>query len=430
MAVVLIYASYDFKNKKIIEEIFKEIKKIYCSDFELDILKEIINEYKFLIYLDDNTNYNFSNLKNDIDNGLKILDDDEKIQQVLFDNYIYTNIDTKILNEDKTHFSNEIMILKELKRKYYSGINYINYVNNNFDRLFIPSIIKTSILVNYNEKLFINPHYELNFLKKNIIVRNILNMENNLTFKKSVNISNINEDLTIVTGYIKLNEKKIQKYASQTYEYLNSCINTLKININMVIYVSEELYDFVYYKREEFGLLNKTKVIKIDIEKYMYFYDKLNIIEENVKKNHVNYSSAKKILSVVSRYNYLKDTIQNNYFNTKYIAWLDFGASHIVSIPENVIFNDNFGDKIRIGWIARYRKEQFIYNYKVLSGGFYIGKNTIMLELIKLHNYYFDLLLKYGYTINDDKLLFFIFESNPFLFSTYFTDYKHIIIKL
>jgi hypothetical protein len=161
----------------------------------------------------------------------------------------------------------------------------------------------------------------------------------------------------------------------------------------------------------------------------MYFYDKLNIVEQNVKKNHVNYSSAKKILSVVSRYNYLKDTIENNYFNTGYIAWLDFGASHIVSIPENVVFNDNFGDRIRIGWIARYRREQFDYNHKVLSGGFYIGKNSSMLELIRLHNYYFLLLLNYGYTINDDKLLFFIFESNPFLFSTYFTDYKHIIIK-
>jgi hypothetical protein len=418
MTLILIYISSDFKNKHLIEENFKEIKKIYCSYFDLNNLKEILNEYEYLIYLDDNTNYNYTNLINDIDIGMKILN-----------NYIYTNIDTKILNEDIKYLSQEIQILKELRPKYYSGINYVNYVNNNFDRLFIPSIIKTSILVNYNEKLINNPHYELLFLKKNNIVKKNINEESNLIFTKPKIFSNINEDLTIVTGYIKLNEKKIQKYARQTYEYLDSCIDTLKINVNMVIYVSEELYDFVYNKRKEFGFLNKTKVVKVDIEKHMYFYDKLNVVEENVKKNHVNYSSAKKILSVVSRYNYLKDTIENNYFNTKYVAWLDFGASHIVSIPENIVFNDNFGDKIRIGWIARYRQGHFDYNYKVLSGGFYIGKNNTMLELIRLHNCYFDLLLKYGYTINDDKLLFFIFEANPFLFSTYFTDYKHIIIK-
>lgn len=429
MKILLTYISSDFKNKHLIEENFKKIKKIYCSNFDMNNLKEILNEYEYLIYLDDDTNYNFNNLLNDIDHGLKMFNNDDKLHQVLFDNYIYTRIDAKILNEDKTYFSNEITILKELRSKYYSGINYVNYVNNNFNRLFIPSIIKTSILVNYNDKLINNPHYELLFLKKNNIVKKILNEEKNLIFNKPTIFSNINNDLTIVTGYIKLNEKKIQKYDRQTYEYLDSCIDTLKININMVIYISEELYDFVYKKREEYGLLDKTKIIKVDIEKHMYFYDKLNIIEENVKKNHINYSSAKKILSVVSRYNYLKDTIENNYFNTKYIAWIDFGASHIVSIPENVIFNDNFCDKIRIGWIARYRQGQFNYNYKVLSGGFYIGKNNTMLELIRLHNYYFDLLLKYGYTINDDKLLFFIFESNPFLFSTYFTDYKHIIIK-
>lgn len=429
MTLILIYISSDFKYKYLIEENFKEIKKIYCSNFVLDNLKEILNEYEYLIYLDDNTNYNYTNLINDINNGLNILNNDNKVQQVLFDNYIYANIDAKILNENNNFFSNEITIIKESKQKYHSEINYVNYVNNNFNRLFIPSIIKTSILTNYDDKLINNPHYELLFLKKNNIERHILNKENNLFFTKPKIFSNINEDLTIVTGYIKLNEKKIQKYAKQTYEYLDACIDTLKINVNMVIYVSEELVEFVFNKRKEFGLSNKTKIIKIDIEKHMYFYDKLNVVEENVKKNHVNYSSAKKILSVVSRYNYLKDTIENNYFNTKYVAWLDFGASHIVSIPENIIFNDNFGDKIRIGWIARYRQGQFEYNYKVLSGGFYIGKNNTMLELIRLHNYYFDLLMKYGYTINDDKLLFFIFESNPFLFSTYFTDYKHIIVK-
>lgn len=429
MKIILIYISSNFKNKYLLEENFTNIKKIYCNIFNLTELKIIIDKYEYLIYLDDNTNYNYNNLLNDVNNGLKIINDNDKIQQIIFDNYIYANIDTKILNEDINHLSNEITIFQESKPKYNSGINYINYVNNNFNRLFIPSIIKTSIFLNYCEKLINNPHHELIFLKKNNVIRHTLNAKNNVVINKHVNINNINDDLTIVTGYIKLNEKKIQKYTSQTYEYLDSCVDTLKININMVIYVSEELYDFVYKKRQEFALLSKTKIIKIDIEKHMYFYDKLNIIEENVKKNHVNYSSAKKVLSVVSRYNYLKDTIEKNYFNTKYIAWLDFGASHIVSIPDNLIFNDNFGDKIRIGWIARYCQGQFKYNYKVLSGGFYIGKNNTMLELIKLHNYYFDLLMKHGYTINDDKLLFFIFESNPFIFSTYFTDYKHIILK-
>ena len=53
-----------------------------------------------------------------------------------------------------------------------------------------------------------------------------------------------------------------------------------------------------------------------------------------------------------------------------------------------------------------------------------------MTELIKKHNYYFEKLSKYGFTINDDKLLFFIFESNPHLFKTYFTVYTDILNKI
>jgi hypothetical protein len=434
MKIILIYVSLNPINWQFIKNNFKNIEKMHCETFDLYKLKETIMKYDYLIYLNDDTNYNYGNLINDINNGVNIINSNNEIQQLSFDNYICTNIDANILNQDKTYITNEIKIFKEPMPetipKYRSEINYINYVNSNFNRLFMPSLIKINIFVNYDEILVNNPHYELIFLKKNNIIRHILNTKNILVFNKSKYIANINNELTIVTGYIKLNEKKIQKYASQTYEYLDCCIDTLKINVNMVIYVSEELRDFVYKKREEYGLLNKTKIINVDIAKHMYFHDKINIIEENVKKNHEAYSSAKKILSVVSRYNYLKDTIDNNYFDTKYIAWLDFGASHIVTIPNDIIFNDNFDNKIRIGWIAKYHHEQFNYNHKALSGGFYIGKKDTMIELIKLHNYYFNLLMNYGYTINDDKLLFFIFESNPFLFKTYFTAYKNIIVKL
>lgn len=431
MKIILIYISSSFTNKPFIENYLKDIDKIYLDHFDLNELKKVIYNYEYIIYLDDNTNYNFNNLLDDINNLKKIVNENNDINQVLFYNYEYSTIDEKILNYDKTYIYNEIMIFNEKKIKTDSNIDYKNYVNLNFNKFFLPSLIKTSLLLNYEEILINNPHHELKFINKNNLNRCILNKNKFINFKNSESkiIKNINNDLTIVTGFIKLNEKKIQKYSFQKYEYLDSCNDTLKLNINMVIYVTEDIYDFVYKKRKEFNLLNKTKIIKINIKDFMYFYDKLNIIEENVKKNHRNYSSAKKILSVVSRYNYLKDTIKHNYFNSKYFAWLDFSAGHIVKIPNEIIFNDNFGQKIKIGWIGRYKKENFKYNNKVFAGGFFIGNKYAMSELINFHNKYFKILMDYGYTINDDKLLFFIFESNPFLFKTYFTDYSNILLK-
>ena len=200
----------------------------------------------------------------------------------------------------------------------------------------------------------------------------------------------------------------------------------------MVIYVSnEKLHSLVYEKRKEFNLLEKTKIIIIDENEFLYFYDYYDKIQENVKKNNINYSNAKKMLSVLSRYNYLKNAIYNNYFESEYFAWCDFSLSHVVKIPEKKIFNDDFNGKIKIGWVGRLiNNKKFEYNHKVLAGGFFIGNIDAMTELIILHNNYFEKLLKYGFTINDDKLLFFIFEFNPYLFKTYLSVYLDILNKI
>ena len=429
MKLILIYVSKLFKNKNYVENNINNIEKLYIDKFNLNELKEILNNYDYLIYLNDNTDYNFDNLSNDINKSIDIINNGDNIEQVLFNNYDYENIDERILNIDENHIKRDITIFKDKQPKYRSEINYLNYLNKNFNRLFLPSIIKIEIFKNYENKLINEEHYELNFLKEYNLNRFVLNNDIRYNINKFETIKNINDKLTIITGFIKLNEEKIQKYEKQTYEYLDKCNDTLKIDINMVIYVSEELKDIVYKKREEFGLIDKTKIIVVSIENYMYNYDKINIVEENIKKNHINYSSAKKILSVLTRYNYLKDTINNNYFKSDYFAWLDFSAGHIVNIPENLIIDDNFENKINIGWIARCNGENFKYNYKVFAGGYFIGKKEPMIELIRLHNIYFNILLNYGFTINDDKLLFYIFENNPFLFKTFFTDYKHILIK-
>jgi hypothetical protein len=429
MNFIIIYISEDFINKNFLEESFNYMK-VYLNYFNLIELIDIIKNYEYIIYLNDETNYDFSNLIIDIEKSKEVIIRDASIEQILFYNLDYNNIDKKIIDNDINYIINEITILENKEKYKKTNINYNHYVDNNFNRLFVPSIISTKKLLKYNDILKNQKYYEFNFLK-NGINRHIINQDINYEIIEKIEYkNNINDDLTIVTGFLKLNEKKIQKYEYQKYEYLEECIKTLKININMVIFISDELYDFIYEKRKEFNLLEKTKIIKIDIEKNMYFYNNLEKIEENVKKNHNIYKNAKKILSVVSRYNYLKYTIENNYFNSKYIAWLDFSAGHIVDIPNNIIFNDNFNNQIKIAWIARIKNNKFVYNYKFLAGGFFIGKCDIILELIKCHHTQFELLMNLGFTINDDKLLFFIYEKYPYLFKTFLSDYKHILLKL
>lgn len=72
----------------------------------------------------------------------------------------------------------------------------------------------------------------------------------------------------------------------------------------------------------------------------------------------------------------------------------------------------------------------FKYNYKCCGGGVFVGHKYMMTELIRIHHEEFVRLMDAGYCINDDKLLFIIFEKYPRLFDMYVTGYKNLLTKL
>ena len=53
-----------------------------------------------------------------------------------------------------------------------------------------------------------------------------------------------------------------------------------------------------------------------------------------------------------------------------------------------------------------------------------------MLEFIKIHDIEFQKIMNMGYCINDDKLLFYIFEKNPHLFDYYCSSYSTLLRKI
>lgn len=456
----IIYVSQNFCSKVFVEDfVYKnknnkenlcEIDVFYMSEFNILKFKEtILHAYDFMIYLNDITTYNFKTLEQDINSAIFLIYSQKvstmcQPNQVLLNNYAHDCIDERILTKNKDYLKNEISVFKIKPNHDCANILYEPYKYKQFNRFLIPSIIKTSLLLNYSSSNLShvclssnNIHSEFIFLQTCIeLTRTVIETSETmrvLQYNPLCNLKlnkNVNSDLTMVTGFITLNEQKIQKYAYQTYTYKDASIKTLQMNVNMVIYITSDLYEFVLEKRTEFGLIHKTKIIQIQSEDYLYEFGKFDRITESIKKNHPNYSSAKKMLSVLARYNYLKDCIENNYFNNTYFAWIDFGAGHIVDIPQNIVFDNCFGNQVRIGWVARYNRNKFKYNHKVLAGGFFIGNKSAMLELIEKHNQYFNILLDYKFVINDDKLLFFIFESNPFLFDTYFTSYANILQRV
>ena len=393
--------------------------------FDFNNIKNIIQQYDFIVLLDEN-----------------ILFDQKKIIESI-EFMIQNDYDQLLLNNSQPT-SLEIMEYDYYKRIIKSNRIFKNLTKENIKQKNHPNnykpfqcTLQSSII---RTKNFILPDF---FLKRNSHIENLywaklLNngfkifndncKENYIKISDSVEKNN----LTIITGYLNIRIKRPAKSntINQTYDYIDKSRGTLQIPQYMVIYCSEELIEDVSKIREDAGLLNKTKIIKITLENNLYMADKLEKIRKNVAKNNPPYDIPEYILAVNSRYGYIQSAIEKNYFNTDYFAWVDFSASHIVNIPPNKIIEPPSHDKVRIGWIARHSNNQFVYNHHCLGGGIFSGHKEIMMELIKLHHLEFVKLTDMGYNINDDKLLFIIMEQNPYLFNTYYSDYKNLFIRL
>jgi hypothetical protein len=398
--------------------------------FDFNNIKHIIQKYDFIVLLDDEIFFDKKKITELIEFMIQ-----NDYDQLLLDNS--QEISLEIMEYD--YYKGIIKSNKIFKNLTRNNINQNNCQNNYkpFQYTLQPSIIRTKNFILPDFFLKRNQHIEnLYFLK---LVKNGFNInyikQPILTNKNSTNIIKnyqYRNNLTIITGYLNIKIKRPSKSNSinQKYDYIEKSKATLQIPQYMVIYCSEEIIDNVSKVRKDAGLLDQTKIIKITLEDNLYMADKLDKIRENVSKNNPPYDIPEYILAVNSRYGYIQNAIENNYFNTDYFAWVDFSASHIVDIPPNKIIEPKSHDKVRIGWIARYTDNEIVCNHYYLGGGLFSGHKEIMMELIKIHHSEFVKLMEMGYTINDDKLLYIIMEKNPYLFDTYFSYYNNLFIRL
>ena len=245
------------------------------------------------------------------------------------------------------------------------------------------------------------------------------------------------ENVTIVTAFIDLNITRPPKKNIKPYDYFDQSKQTLSIRQNMVIFVSASMVDRVYEFRRSLGLKSKTKIIEVNARDHLYMLDQLPRVACNIDKNVPPYNIPKYIMAVNSRYNLIQRAIDMNVFGSDYFAWVDFSAGHIVDIPADTLIRYNNEHKIRLSWIGRISGTgepdnpfYFKYNYKCCGGGVFVGHKYMMTELIRIHHEEFVRLMDAGYCINDDKLLFIIFEKYPRLFDMYVAGYKNLMTKL
>jgi len=415
-------------------------QKTMCFSYNQDLI-ELPKDIDYIVYIPNdcifNEQYNY------ISSGIEIINNDKNTKQVCFCNY-YFNYGNKYDFDDKYNKHEKIKnILKDQQNKYQYKIPnldmtlYAQHMYPSYQFNLLPSIIKVndgnlvSITFPINvcsteyfkfRQLYENSGYGSYYLNKNL-VPNALNQSIKLTVEPTKKLI---DNITIVTGFINVNAAVKKKL----YDYVEKSIPTLSIQQYMVIYVSHEIKEHVINIRTQLGLMDKTKIIEITLED-LYMYDNIDKMKECAQKNISPYDNHLYVMSVNSRYNYMKRSIENNYFNTDYFAWIDFGISHIVEMNKVTHVMYNTENKIKIAWIARYRSNEnkFAWNHIAMGGGFFMGHKKAMLEYIKLHDIEFRNMMNFGHCVNDDRLVYLMFEKYPELFDFYFSSYSHLILK-
>ena len=423
---------------------------------ENPIIRSLFFDHTHILYFDDTWIIN--------DNGdqikQNILDFIDNFKCNQHDQIIFGEEQPKSANSSyecnmKDQYKQMKAIFSDKKHDLFSEIvtdnknpSWLEYATKKFDSAtspnfqLVPSLISTlklQAVISNGFNLSTSDHFINVFSREleKLELFNVTYMNFKIQTKSYIPIvqNNKGENTTIITGFLNMNINRAPKNDKQKYDYIEKSTQTLSMNQNMVIFVSEELINHVISVREPLKLMDKTKIIPVS-EQGMFMYEHREKIFASIEKNIPPYNNQYLLMLVNSRYNYMLQAIQENYFNTDYFAWVDFSAGHIVEFPNKELniqhcFNYSTADKMRIAWIARFNRDKtFGYNHLVMGGGIWIGHKDVMKEFIRLHNIEFERLLDLGFVINDDRLIFFIFEKYPQLFDTYFSSYGLLLKKL
>jgi hypothetical protein len=226
-------------------------------------------------------------------------------------------------------------------------------------------------------------------------------------------------NITIVSAYITNvnSHRSIEKYIEYGKKLLN-------ISLPKVIYIDSVVYEIL--KNEKY--VNTIFVLCEKENIYLYDYAS-NITDFHVNTNNPSKDNIDYMFIQCNKTEWMKQSIESNFFNTSQYVWLDFGIFHMInndSVLTNEItsLNNKKYDKVRIGscWDLNVEYNINIYTNVAwyFAGSIFGGDEDALLEFAKLMK------TKCIEIINEKKHLmwevnvwYLIYKENPILFNWY-----------
>uniref|UniRef100_A0AC35TVX6 Uncharacterized protein n=1 Tax=Rhabditophanes sp. KR3021 TaxID=114890 RepID=A0AC35TVX6_9BILA len=254
---------------------------------------------------------------------------------------------------------------------------------------------------------------------------------------------------TLVTALLQIGREGWKFYGRELKKYEDYFSVVLRLDIDMIIFITQEHYETVKSIRTEVGLWDRTFVWVITLKQlplYKYLGKMQDVIEfersdENWKsewdenmKTHPEATSAEYDLLVNSKPYFMYNSTMHNHFNNKLFVWLDAGYGHgdeanfpvdmkwYPSVKEGKISMIKLTpdtDKVeRYNIDNLYRKD-----WAAISGGFIGGDSTAVKTL---YHYHFQKVLQllHEKKVDDDQtVLLLLIKEMPELFDLEYGDW-------
>lgn len=243
-------------------------------------------------------------------------------------------------------------------------------------------------------------------------------------------------DVTIVSSLFNIQREGMD---GRTWdEYLKWFEITLKLKCPMVLFVTEDVREFVEERRTNIP----TEIIVQTIEDIPYHYlrEKLDlIIESDEYKNKISdptrIECQHSMYSIVqySKFKWLEQAVKENSFNSKFFFWMDAGGSRFfdnydltLDYPSTnaVEALSNMNDKFLIQMNMEYYQdlanastlpeEYLLDNRSYVLGSMFGGEKSSILKVSKdVHNIFINKMIAKNFVNNEQIALGYLVKQNP-----------------
>ena len=250
------------------------------------------------------------------------------------------------------------------------------------------------------------------------------------------------KDVTIVSSLFNIEREGMD---GRTWnEYLKWFDVTLKLKCDMVLFVTEDLKEFVEERRTDIP----TEIIVQSVEEIPYYYlksqlDSIIESEEYQKKisdpDRIECQYSMYSIIQYSKFKWLQEAIEENPFNSKFFFWMDAGASRFFEGHDlsqdypsiNAIESLNeMGEKFLIQmntecysdlYESDKLKENYLLNNRSFVCGTFFGghKNSIKLVSKEVEYILLNTMIKNNYVNNEQIVLGYLLKNKSNLFEYY-----------